>query len=268
MIRMRLQNLDRQNLDRRLWMWAIVAWLCAAPPATAEWMIDLYGGGGFVNNTDVSITRDTAADDISTASIDAHLKNVDIDDFPTGGLRLGYWFATRDQLLGFDVGLSLDLFYYALKIPSQSVRANSNVRIEVAIEDERFVIEPGEDQSIDLPSLDTDDTAVIAPEIMLRRPLLISPAFPNGRLQPYITFAPALLFTDYDPNISVGIKVGAGLAWQLHRHFALVAEYRFTYFEFDTDSATLLVEGVVIEQPDIEADLKTHFIVAGVSFRF
>jgi hypothetical protein len=30
----------------------------------------------------------------------------------------------------------------------------------------------------------------------------------------------------------------------------------------------LLVEGVVIEQPDIEADLKTHFVVAGVSFRF
>ncbi|MDH3601536.1 MAG: porin family protein, partial [Candidatus Tectomicrobia bacterium] len=186
----------------------------------------------------------------------------------TGGLRLGYWFDTRDQLFGFDVGVGLDMFYYALKIPAQSVRANSNARIEVAIEDERFVIEPGEDQPVDLPSLDTDDTAVIAPEIMLRRPLLISPAFPNGRLQPYITFAPAFLFTDYDPNISVGVKVGAGLAWQFHRHFALVAEYRFTYFDFETNSANLLVEGVVIEQPDIEADLKTHFVVAGVSFRF
>ena len=263
MIRMRWQN-----PDRRLWMLAILAWLGAAQPATAEWIIDLYGGGGFVNNTDVSITSDTAADTISTASIDANLKNVDIDNFPTGGLRVGYWFDTRDQLLGFDVGLSLDLFYYALKIPSQSVRANSNARIEVAIEDERFVIEPGEDQAVDLPSLDTDDTAVIAPEIMLRRPLLVSPAFPNGRLQPYITLAPALLFTDYDPNITVGIKAGAGLAWQFHRHFALVVEYRFTYFEFDTHNATLLVEGAVIEQPDIEADLTTHFVVAGVSFRF
>jgi opacity protein-like surface antigen len=109
---------------------------------------------------------------------------------------------------------------------------------------------------------------VIAPEIMLRRPLLTSPAFPNGRLQPYMTVAPALLLTDYDPNITVGIKAGAGLAWQFYRHVALVAEYRFTYFEFDTNNATLLVEDVMIEQPDIEADLQTHFIVAGVSFRF
>ena len=263
MIRMRFHN-----PDRRLWTLVMLAWLCAAQPATAEWIIDLYGGGGFVNNADVSIKRTTVMDDISTASIDATLKNVDIDNFPTGGLRLGYWFDVRDQLFGFDMGLSLDMFYYALKIPSQSVRANSNVRIEVAIEDERFVIEPGEDQSVELPSLDTDDTAVIAPDIMLRRPLLISPAFPHGRLQPYITFAPALLFTDYDPNITVGVKAGAGLAWQFHRHFALVAEYRFTYFEFETDNANLLVENVVIKQPDIEADLKTHFVVAGVSFRF
>ena len=76
------------------------------------------------------------------------------------------------------------------------------------------------------------------------------------------------MFTDYDPNITVGIKTGAGLAWQFHRYVALMVEYRFTYFEFETDSANLLVEGVVIQSPDIEADLHTHFVVAGVSFRF
>ena len=82
MIRMRLQT-----PDRRLWMLAMLAWLCTAQPATAEWLVDLYGGGGFVNKTDVSIKRNTAMDDISAASIDATLKNVDIDDFLTGGLR-------------------------------------------------------------------------------------------------------------------------------------------------------------------------------------
>lgn len=160
------------------------------------------------------------------------------------------------------------MFYFPLRIPARTVRADSNVRIEVTIEGERFVLEPGEDQPVDLPAIDAADTAVVAPDVMLRLPLLVSPAFPHGRIQPYLTIAPALLFTDDDPVTSVGVKAGAGLAWQFHEHFGLMAEYRFTYFEFDTNNANLLVEGVTIRQPKIEADLTTHFIVAGISFRF
>jgi hypothetical protein len=47
---------------------------------------------------------------------------------------------------------------------------------------------------------------------MLRRPIWTSVDFPHGRLQPYLTADPALLFTEADPEATLGVKVGGGLA--------------------------------------------------------
>jgi opacity protein-like surface antigen len=111
------------------------------------------------------------------------------------------------------------------------------------------------------------NSAVTSIELMLRRPFGVSSAFPHGRVQPYMTIAPALLFNDDNPGITVGVKAGAGLAWQVHKHIALLAEYRFTHFRFKTTNATVRVEGTVIQHPDIETDLDTHFLLAGISIR-
>ncbi len=246
----------------------LIGWFYLATPVRAGWIVDLYGGGGFVNNTEVSITRDTTSDGLSIPFIDAALKDVELDKMITGGLRLGYWFNFGDDLLGFDLGLSLDMFYFPLQIPSQTVQANSNVAIEVTIEGERISVEAGDDQPLNLPEINTPGSVVVAPELMLRQSLLSSPAFPHGRLQPYVTIAPGLLLTDAKPRVSVGIKAGAGLVWQVHRFVGLMAEYRLTHFQFRTDDANLVVEGVTIKGPKIEADLTTHFIVAGISLRF
>ncbi len=241
--------------------------VCSADPSRAEWFIDVYGAIGFVNNDDISTTRATATEDISVTAIDATLKNVEIDDLLTGGLRFGYWFDTT-AVLGLDIGLGLDAFYFPLAAPSQTVRTASNVDIEISVAGERFVIPAGEDQDVRLPSIDADDTAVVAPELLLLRPFLTTSAFPHGRLQPYLTIAPALLISDTDPEITVGIKIGAGLQWWFHKHLALLAEYRFTHFALTINDSNLLVENVIIRRPDIEVDLLTRFIVAGLSLRF
>jgi opacity protein-like surface antigen len=103
---------------------------------------------------------------------------------------------------------------------------------------------------------------------MLRRPVWASAAFPHGQLQPYLTAGPALLYTEVDPDVELGVKVGVGLAWQFHQHFALFGEYRFTHFSPEVDTGGLDVGGVETGDLDVEADLNTHYFLAGISFRF
>ena len=239
----------------------------AAAPAQAEWFADLYGGGAFFHSDDISIERDAADAGISVSSIDATLRDVDLDDRFSGGLRLGYWFDFRRRMAGFDLGVGLDMFYFPLRVAKQTARASSNADINVSISGERFTIPAGEDQAVDIPQLHAD-SAVLAPELMLRYGLVVSERFPHGQLQPYLTIGPAILFTASDATVTVGIKTGAGLAWQFWRHLALLLEYRFTHFEFETDDGNVVVENVAIFDPEIETTLNTHFIVAGLSLRF
>ena len=103
---------------------------------------------------------------------------------------------------------------------------------------------------------------------MLRYGLVVNDRFPHGQLQPYLTIGPAILFTASDATVTVGIKTEVGLAWQFWRHLALLAEYRFSHFEFETDDGNIVVENVAIRDPEIETTLNTHFIVAGLSLRF
>lgn len=248
-------------------MGLMLVWLIGSAQLTsAEWFVDLYGGGGFVQNNDVSIEKDVTGQGLSVSFIQAVLKDLDIDEFATGGLRVGYWFNTG-RAIGLDVGLGFDAFVFQLDTSSQTVRSNANVEIEMGVANERFVIPAGNGQTTQLPSIKGDPTAVVSFEFMLRRPLLTSSQFPQGRLQPQLTVAPALLFTDTDFAITLGVKVGAGLAWQFHPHIALFVEYRFTYFQLDVRDTALLVEGVVIRNPDVEIDLFTHHVIAGLSFR-
>jgi opacity protein-like surface antigen len=163
--------------------------------------------------------------------------------------------------------LGFDAFVCQLNTPSQNVRSNANAEIDIGVANERFMIPAGNGQTTQLPSIQGDPTAVASFEIMLRRPLLTTSQFPQGRLQPQLTVAPALLFTDTDFSATVGVKVGAGLAWQFHPHIALFVEYRFTHFQLDVRDSALLVEGLIIRNPDVEIDLNTHHIIAGISRR-
>jgi hypothetical protein len=101
----------------RLWLSAALTLFLVgsvtARPASAEWFFDLYGGGAFTQDADITFRGGTTVDD-----------QVSFDTVATGGGRIGYWL----DGVGLPwLGFALDGSYFAPK-------ANSTVldtRLEV-----------------------------------------------------------------------------------------------------------------------------------------
>lgn len=215
-------------------------------PAAAESFADLYLGAAFTQRADV---RETTPD----------LKGRAEFEFDTSvyfGGRLGHWFEAAPYL-----GLALDVSHFRPDVSEQTVTAHVGF-LGVALSG------PVEVDPVDLR------VTAISFDLMLRWPLLTSKEFPAGQLQPYFTVGPTIFIArakdteNFDPpnqsdtDTSLGVKVGAGLAWQFHKNIALFGEYRFTHFspkfEF-RDNGDKIIE---------KTDLNTHSLFAGISFRF
>jgi opacity protein-like surface antigen len=241
----------------------IIGLMTAAPcPAGAEWFVDLYAGGSFTQDADVKIrTEDVNVPVFNDVRVD--LDQVEIDDFVAFGLRVGRWLEAVPGL-----GIALDVFHFGPDIPAQTVSATATANLTIEIEDKPIVIGAGA-SNVPIPELDLPSTAAVAAvDVMVRHPVLTSPEFPHGRLQPYLTAGPAFLLTDVDPEFTLGVKVGAGLGWQLHRHVALFGEYRFTHFSPEIETGGVVVGPVETGDLEIETDVNTHHVLAGLSFRF
>jgi hypothetical protein len=174
---------------------------------------------------------------------------------PLLGGRAGYWFEKTPWF-----GMGLDVFRFYPDAPKQTVPG---------------VIQ-GVKQPVTLQTIDYEVTALALDVIRLRLPLLESPEFPRGRLQPYLTAGPAFFFTRATNTLngeldrktatdtSLGVKVGTGASWQLSTRIALFGEYRFTHFRsepvFNSTSSSLRVP--------FESNIDTHHFLGGVSFRF
>ena len=115
----------------------------------------------------------------------------------------------------------------------------------------------------------------VSPLLMLRWPLLTSPEFPKGRLQPYVGAGPGVFIstlksdlrpvlegTFSDTSVDLGLDMRAGLVWMFNKSTGLFAEYRFTHLSpsFADSPATTSVR--------IDTELNTHHLLAGFSFRF
>lgn len=240
-------------------------------PVSAEWYFDAYGGGGFIENNDVTLRKKfSASHDLGAASLRlrATLRDVKADDFTTAGVRFGYWLESVPYS-----GIGLDLFLFDLDTPRQTVTTDANAALDIRIDDKTFHIDQGVRLPVRIPRFTFPTTAVASSvDFMFRYPLLIDAEFPKGRLQPYFNISPALLFTDTDPDVELGVKVGTGIAWQFHKHFALFTEYRFTHFSPEVERGSFRISqdgvGVRIRNPKVETDLNTHYILAGISVRF
>lgn len=194
---------------------------------------------------------------------------------PTGGQ--GKW--AKPSLTGFGVVILLTILTvpaWADPYPGAAITQNHDPT----------VTEPGEVNVLNDVDFDTSvafgsrvgygleapllDLAVTPPSFdLLRWPLLTSPEFPKGRLQPYLTVgsAPFIAQAEDSANLfppdqsgtdtSVGVKVGAGVAWFLFRDISIFGEYR---------PAFELRDGA--ESVTLETDGNTHQIVGGISFRF
>ncbi|HKC97561.1 MAG TPA: outer membrane beta-barrel protein [Methylomirabilota bacterium] len=220
--------------------------LAAATPASAEWFADLYLGGAFTEKHDVEANSQLSR----VTSLD-----VSFDKSFTGGVRGGYWFPFELGPINFGVGM--DLSHFRPDIGRQTRTFCSSFCTSGVFDD------------MDL------SVWTIGFDAMFRFPLLKSAQFPMGQLQPYITVGPAIFVAHADDNnnfspsnqsnddTSVGVKVGAGVAWHFTKVIAMFGEYRYTHFspEFTfVDNA----RGIT----DVNTSINTHYVLVGVSFRF
>jgi opacity protein-like surface antigen len=169
------------------------------------------------------------------------------DSFATG-VRGGYWF---DRLPWLGVGAMVSYF-----------EPDVNPDNDAGFDSERFAVIP-------LTAL-----------LMLRAPLLPSPAVPRGQLQLYLNVGPGAFITalddddydyygddyDYDDRISVdiGLDVHAGATWMFTSRFGAFGEYRFTHYSADID-ADSDDHGLDIS---LDSTLDTHHVMVGFAWHF
>lgn len=183
------------NRIRRIKVVCSIVGLITLPPAmaSAEWFGDIYGGWAFGENRSATFQQFEPTPISATTQLQ-------FDASPTVGIRGGYWSNNLQAL-----GLAADISYFGRKA--------------------------GEDKLQVIP---------FSVLLMLRWPLFESDEFPRGKLQPYVGFGPALFFShasidapspiaDLKKNGNdFGFDLRVGLAWQIHKAFAMFSEYRFT----------------------------------------
>jgi len=228
--------------------------LVSVQPAAAEWFADLYGGGSVTESSRVSL--DGTIDGAPVAGL---ISNVRFEKSFTVGGRGGYWF----ESLVF-IGVGLDAWYFRPDINPQTRKGKGTI-----IDSRGMLfgvpINVNGAGPVRLPEIDFHVTAV-APELLLRWPLRVSPDFPHGQLQPYVTVGPALYIVDLDgfhpstfnPRTSIGVTGGGGLAWQFTKHVGVFTEYRYT------NARPSLQSGDVV----FKTHLSTHHLLGGISFRY
>jgi opacity protein-like surface antigen len=149
------------------------------------------------------------------------------DSFVVGG-RVGYYFEGRARWLG----LALDVSYFKA--------------------------------DIDVPNGAQNDVVPISLLLMVRTPLIASPEFPRGRLQPYVGIGPSFVYsrskagTSSDTSFDVGFDFRLGLTWMVTKTIGLFGEYRFSYVQPDYN----------LNGETVEPEFGVNHIAAGVTFRF
>src|SRR3989475_8288310 len=146
----------------------LTAVLTFAAPASAEWFGDLYLGGAFTAKHDVD-TNFSATGGLGTT------RDVTFDNSFLGGIRGGYWFPFALGRL--NLGVGLDISHFAPNVSRQTRTFCSRFCVSSEFDD------------FDL------SVWVIGFDAMLRYPLMKSPEFPNGQLQPYVSLGPAIFRT-------------------------------------------------------------------------
>ena len=117
---------------------------------------------------------------------------------------------------------------------------------------------------IDLPSGAKNEVVPVSLLLMLRAPLVQSPAFPRGRLQPYVGIGPSFVYskskdgTASDTSFDLGFDFRMGLAWMLTKNVGLFGEYRFSYVQPDYD----------LNGEQVEPDFSVNHLAVGLTFRF
>ena len=178
-----------------------------------------------------SFTQDT---DVKFRDLSTPNERVKFNTVGTGGGRLGYWF----DLIGLPwLGVALDVSYFAPGASSTAINTHLDV--------------------VPITSL-----------IMFRAPLLASPAFPNGQLQPYAAAGPSVFISDVkidtpttgeshsNEEADVGVDVRGGLTFLFTPRFGVFVEGRYTFFQTSPGGR------------NIELDVETFQALGGLTIRW
>lgn len=220
-------------------------------PAAAEWFADVFAGLSLTHDHDLEL------DDRGIGR--GVYEGVEFDRSLAWGGRAGRYFDS----LPF-VGLAVDFFRFYPYLPPQSVHLHGCF----------FPGGCGTGQG-GTGSFDVETTA-LSVDLMLRLPLLRSPAAPQGRVQPYLAVGPPLFITtitpvrtrsfrnhDGDTDYSFGVKAAAGVAIQVYQSLAVFGEYRFTHVSPEVE-----LRDANLNRVTLRTDLDTHSALVGISARW
>ena len=225
---------------------AMVSLFAVADRATAQGYLDVYGGAAFTNDDEL-VTR------ISGTSL-----HDDVEYNPTAqiGIRGGLWFPDLPWL-----GIASDLSYLEVDGPSSGVdHTVDGVSVRTA-------------ENVDI------DLFPISILLMLRTKLVMIPFSSRLGLQPYAGVGPGLFVSWIhddayvigidgeeesidEVSYEIGLDTRAGIRLHITSSISLFTEYRFTYYEPEID------ETVLDTTVDVESQLRTHGVIAGVGFHF
>lgn len=262
-----------EPLSRRRWWWLRRGpWLALAlaglalglpRPALGEPYASVFGGTAISE----SKTTETRLRLNGTTLLDGTFHDVDFHNSLLVGVKLGY-FLTR-PVLGGHFGGELELHY------TQPVASRQTVRFTG--------IAQGVPSSFDI-SIQHVDFEVYAAILsaLYRRPLLVGPEFPYGRLQPYVGLGGgAFVSTMYtrttpldvnprihDTDVAPGLQVTGGLKAFVVRHVAVFVEYRFVQtgdFTFRFREEGTMSGFPVTETARDRSNLTQHQTVFGIA---
>ncbi|MFQ5896466.1 MAG: outer membrane protein [Nitrospinota bacterium] len=210
----------------------VFALLAVAPiPASAEGFGDLYLGGAF-----------TMDEDVTVRGLGLSVKEeVDFDTSFTLGGRIGYWFEGSPSF-----GIALDVSFFQPDGEDTGIDADITVVPISALLMLRFPLQTSEE----------------FPKGRLQPYLGVGPGLFITKVEQDVTLDSVVVGDFSDRTTDLGLDARAGLAWLFQKNFAIFAEYRFTHVEPEVKDN---VAGVTVEA---ETDLDTHYFLVGISYRF
>jgi hypothetical protein len=176
----------------------------------------------------VSMTSDA---DVTVPNGGTAEDKVSFDTEAMGGGRIGYWLEGLPWL-----GVAGDVSYFA--------PAGDGTTVETRLE-----------------------VIPLSPLVMFRLPLLESPQFTKGRLQPYLAVGPGFFMNSVevdgpggeestDWQFEVGVDARAGIAFMITPTIGTFIEGRYTWFETNPGGRST------------EFDIETFHFAGGISFRW
>ena len=230
--------------------------MLAASPAAAEWFADAYAGYSLTVDSDVTVHSPSGLSIYRDVEHDRAIDNAYII-----GARFGRYFDFAPFL-----GVGVDLFKFSPTIGPQQVHIDGCVPSGTCAGGQG-----GTTGRIDV------STVGVSLDLMLRLPLLKTDKSPWGTLSPYILAGVPVFITtvtprttaqfrnhDADTDVSVGYKVGGGLAFQVAPNLMLFAEYRYIHSEASVD----LRDSATLKKTPVRLDFDTHAGIFGLSARW